>query len=36
MEKTFDIYGSIVDTEADKMTHEDVCPHDVKSFLASA
>lgn len=35
MEKMFDIYGSIVDTEADKMTPEDVCPQDVKSFIQS-
>lgn len=33
MEKMFDIYGSIVDTEADKMTPEDVCPQDVKGFI---
>lgn len=33
MEKTFDIYGSIVETEADKMTPEDVCPQDVKNFI---
>ena len=35
MEKTFDIYGSIVETEADKMTPEDVCPQDVKDFIQS-
>lgn len=35
MEKTFDIYGSIVETEADKMTPEDVCPQDVKNFIQS-
>ena len=31
--KRFDIYGDIVDTEAEKTTLEDVCPKDITEFL---
>ena len=33
MEKIVNIYGSIVETEAEKLTFEDVCPQDVKDFI---
>lgn len=33
MIKRFDIFGDIVDTEAEKITTEDICPSDFKSFL---
>lgn len=33
MTQLFNIYGSVVDAEADKTTPEDVCPQDVKDFI---
>ncbi len=33
MVQELNIYGSIVDNEADKMTPEDICPQDVKDFI---